>query len=116
MRPPLGLIGSRPPMLDLAVLDGLPRLAGSGQPDVVDREVLARREAVVHLERRDVVEGDPGAAQRVVDGAAHVGHHVRVLGTAGQFLLQAQADRAVPPPVDTCRSAGPPDGRVATRR
>ena len=86
--------------LDLAVLDGLPRFAGTGQADVVDGEVLAGGEAVVHLEAVDVVEGDMGAVERVEHRPPHMGHHVRIVRRAVELLLQAQADGAVAPAVD----------------
>ena len=41
---------------DLTVFDGLPRFARAGQPDVVDGQILAGGEAVVHFEPVDVVE------------------------------------------------------------
>ncbi len=59
--------------LDLTVLDGLPRLARAGQPDVVDGQVLAGGEAVVHLEPVDVVEGQLRPAQGVEHRGAHCG-------------------------------------------
>src|SRR5262249_35186687 len=51
--------------LDLAGLHGLPGFTRAGQPDVVDGQVLAGGEAVVHLDAVEVVEGYLGAAQRV---------------------------------------------------
>ena len=116
MSPPLGLIGSRPPTLDVAVLDGLPRLAGPGEPDVVDREVLARGEAVVHLDAVEVVERDAGAGERVEHGAAHVRHHVGVVGGAVELLLQAEADGAVAPALDAADGFARRGGRAGSRR
>ncbi len=97
--------------LDLAVLDGLPRLPGTGQADVVDGQVLTRGEAVVHLETTDVVEGDLGATQRVLHGGAYVRNHIGVAGVAVEFLAQAQADRAMSPPLD--QSDRPDAGVIA---
>jgi hypothetical protein len=58
---------------DLVVFDCLPRFARSGQPDVVDGEVLAGGEAVVHFEAVDVIERDVGAVQCVEHRRTHVG-------------------------------------------
>ena len=118
MSPPLGLIGSATADLDLAVLDGLPRLARAGEPDVVDGEVLAGREAVVHLEAVDVVEGDVCAAEGVEHGTAHVGQHVfgGVVPRTVELLSQAEADGAVAPAVDPAEGPGTRGDRAASRR
>ena len=64
-----------------AVLDRLPRRAGPGDAEVVDRRVLGHREAVVRLDGVELVDvGDAGAREGVLDGSAHVREHVRVVG------------------------------------
>ena len=114
---PAARVDRQPPAdLDLAVLDRLPRFAGSGQADVVDREVLARREAVVHLDAVEVVERDVGAVERVEDRAANVRHDVRVVGGAVELLLQAKADGAMAPAVDAADRTRHPGGRAGSRR
>ena len=114
--PAAGVDRQRPADLDLAVLDGLPRFARTGQPDVVDGEVLAWREAVVHLEAVDVIERDVGAVERVEHRTPHVRHHIRVGGGAVELLLQAQPDGAVPPAVDPADRPRHPGDRAGSRR
>ncbi len=103
MSPPLGLIGSAPPISISPFSMAFHDSPGPGEADVVDRQVLARREAVVHLETVDVVEADLGAAESVEHRAADMRQHIGVGGGAVEFLLQAQPDGAVTPAVD------PPD-------
>ena len=100
MSPPLGLIGSRPPISISPFSMAFHDSPGSGQADVVDGEVLARGEAVVHLEAVDVVERDPGAVERVEHRTPHMRQHVGLVGAAVELLLQAESDGAVPPAVD----------------
>ena len=68
-QPAAGVDRQPPADLDLAVLDRLPGFAGTRQPDVVDGEVLAGGEAVVHLDAVEVVERDVGAVEGVEHGA-----------------------------------------------
>ncbi len=99
----------RDPAADLQVagLDRLPALAGRGDAEVVDRGVLAHREAVVRLDEVEVVDpADARAAERVADRVPDVRQHQRVVGAAGELLLQRQPDRAVAP----AEHAGPRPG------
>ena len=83
--------------LDIAAFDRLPRLTRFGQADVIDRQVLAGGEAVVHLETINVVKVHPRAAESIVNGGPHMRKHVGIAGIAIEFLAQAQSDRAVSP-------------------
>ena len=58
--------------LNVAGLDGFPRFARSGQADVVDRQVLAGGEAIVHLEAVEVIEMHPCTFERIVNSRADV--------------------------------------------
>ena len=108
MRPPLGLIGSRPPISISPFSIAFQDSPGPVSPMwSIARYSLGVKQSCTS-NAVDVVEGDPGAVERVEHRAAHVRHHVRVVGAAVQFLLQAQADGAVPPAVDARRAAGPP--------
>src|ERR1700756_217557 len=51
-----GVDGQPAANADVAVLDCLPRFTWWRETDVVDREVLARREAIVHFKSAEVVE------------------------------------------------------------
>jgi hypothetical protein len=67
---------------------------------VIDGEVLAGGEAVVHLEAVDVIERDLSAVKRIEHRRTHVGQHIGVVRGAVELLLQAKTDGAVPPSVD----------------
>src|SRR6478752_6177934 len=92
---------------DGAVLDGLPRLPRTGQPDVVDGEVLGRGEAVVHLEPVEVLEGDVGPVERVGHSPAHVRQDVELVAVTVELLPEPEAHGAVAPSLDARDGSSP---------
>ena len=71
---------------DGAVLDGFPGLARCRHAQVLDGHVLGGGEAVVGLDRVQLVDiGDPGTRAGVVDGALHLRKHIGLSG-AGVHL------------------------------
>ena len=67
---------------------------------MVDGQVLAGGEAVVHFDAVEIVECRLGAAQRVEHCRAYMWQDVRVVGSAVEFLLQAQPDGPMAPARD----------------
>src|SRR5271170_50765 len=105
-QPAAGVDRQPPATGDVTVIDCLPRLAGRGEPDVVDREVLARREAVVHLEPVDVIEREPGPIEGILHRCPQMWQDVGIFGRTLKLLPQPQPDGTVTPPLDPCHRPG----------
>src|ERR1700739_3860614 len=73
-----GVDGQSATNADVAVLDCLPRLAWRRETDMVDREILARCEAIVHFKSAEVVEREPAATKRILHRCSQMRKNIRV--------------------------------------
>ena len=102
IRPPLGIDRHLAAHLDHAFLDRLPRFAGLGDAEVVNRHVLRSGEAVVGLDSVETSVTPESPARRNASriACARMRQHVEVVAALGDLLVEFDRRRVMAPAED----------------
>src|SRR5215472_2975391 len=90
--------GALAPQLDDAAFDCLPRFAGLGQSEMIDRHVFRGREAIVCFNSGELFHaGDPRTPERIENRLPGMREHIRVVLALGNLRIEFEGSRVMSP-------------------